>query len=159
MGSGKSTIGGLLADRLGWGFVDLDTAIESAAGRPISRIFEEQGEEEFRRQETEALWTQIHRLRRGMAAVVALGGGAFARAENRELLNGNGVTIWLECPLEVARKRVEENTDRPLARDPEGFERLFRERQAVYAKADYRVPSGGEDPAEVVASILALGLL
>jgi len=158
MGCGKTTIGSMLADRLGWEFVDLDSVIEAEQQQPIARIFDMQGEEYFRRIETEALRKQIFRIQSGIPTVVAVGGGAFARPENYALLESNGETVWLNCPLDIARRRVEENSERPLARDPERFQQLYFDRLESYRKADYEVKLESDVPEEAVEAILRLPL-
>jgi shikimate kinase len=156
VGSGKTTIGTLLADRLGWEFIDLDAEIEAGQKMSIADIFDRYGEECFRRIETEAIRMHLRMVRSGRPAVIALGGGAFARRENRELLEDNGVTVWLDCPLELARTRVAATTERPLARDPAQFERLYATRRDSYARADYRVEIDDDSAEAVVDRICAL---
>jgi shikimate kinase len=158
MGSGKSTAGRLLADKLGWGFVDLDAEIEAEQGMSIPEIFEQHGEEHFRKLETEAIRKRVHLVQSGRPAVVALGGGAFAQPCNFELLEHNGVTVWLDCPLEMAWRRVQAGANRPLARDSRKFEELFRARRESYARADYRIEVTAEDPQAVAEAVLALPL-
>lgn len=156
MACGKSTVGKLLADRLGWSFVDLDEQIEAEQKISIAQIFDQYGEEHFRKLETEAIRKRARMVRSGRPMVVALGGGAFARPENLQLIADHGVTMWLDCSLEMARRRVESCSDRPLARDPEKFGELFEARRPSYARADYRIEVTSDDPAVVVEAICAL---
>ena len=107
MASGKSTVGRLLAHRLGWNFFDTDEEIEAAERTPIAEIFDTRGEAEFRRIETGVIRHHVHRIGQGSPAVLALGGGAFAVQANRNLLENNGVTVWLDCPFEVVERRVD----------------------------------------------------
>lgn len=157
MGSGKTTIGRLLSESLGWHFADIDEEIEAAAAKPICDIFDSEGEPAFRALENEVIRRRIAEIERGYPTVVALGGGAFAHRPTYELLENNGVTVWLDCPFEIVEQRVRQATHRPLARDPVKFARLYEERRVAYSRAHCRVDAGGE-PAEVVASILRLPL-
>jgi shikimate kinase len=156
MACGKTTVGRLLADSLGWRFVDIDEDIEQQARMPISEIFELQGEAQFRRLEADVIAARVRRIERGEPTVVALGGGAFARPENFRLVSANGVSIWLDCPLEILLKRIAGDTQRPLARDLEQFKELYEARLPAYRQADFRVPVSGDDPIEVVRQILNL---
>jgi shikimate kinase len=158
MGCGKTTVGRLLAGRLGWQFVDVDDDIEARAHTTISRIFEMCGEAEFRRIESEAIRRRVVDIGCGVATVLALGGGAFAQETNRELIAGNGVSVWLDCPFEILKRRVEAESHRPLARDPERFAALYKERLEFYGMADYRIDAGEGDPAKTVEAVLALPL-
>lgn len=159
MASGKSTIGRQLAHRLGWSFFDTDDEIETAEQTTISQIFEERGEEEFRRIETAVLRQHVGWIERGRPAVVALGGGAFGQPQNRELLENNGITVWLDCPLLMVARRVATASHRPLARDPEKFAALYQERRATYSLADAHIVISSDDPAEAVEAILHHPLL
>ncbi len=158
MGSGKSTIGRRLADRLGWQFADLDEEIEAQQETTIADLFDKMGEAVFRRIESEALRKHVRTIECGRPTVVALGGGTFVQANNFDMLENHGVTIWLDCPLEMVRLRVEHATHRPLARDQQRFEELFYGRQAAYAKADYRIAIGCDDPEVAIEEILKLPL-
>jgi shikimate kinase len=159
MGSGKSTIGRLLAGRLGWSFFDIDEEIEAAAKMTIAEIFAARGEPAFRRIEARIIRRRVGAIGRGRAAVLALGGGAFAEPANRELLMNNGITVWLDCPFDIVKRRVAQASHRPLARDAEKFAALYESRREVYGLADARIPSEGDDPAAAVEAILGHLLL
>ena len=156
MGAGKTTIGKLLAEELGWSFADLDDDIETAAGRPIAEIFETRGETEFRRIEAEALRARVRAIETGSPTVLALGGGAYAQTANFELVRDNGITLWLDCPFETVARRVAQASHRPLARDPERFAQLYAERRAAYGRADYRIAIESDDPAVAVRAVREL---
>ena len=102
MGCGKSAIGKLAAKKLGLKFVDADIEIEKAAGRSVADIFEEYGEEEFRRLEAKV----IDRLLDGKSCVLALGGGAFMNDTTRENILQKAVSIWIKADLDVLTARV-----------------------------------------------------
>lgn len=156
MGSGKTTVGRSLAWELGWTFADIDEEIETSQGVTIAHIFDTFGEEEFRRIETEAIRKHVKAVERGRPSVIALGGGAFAQDVNVEMLQNNGISIWLDCPLDMVRSRVAQAANRPLARDPEKLDLLYDQRKPAYARSDYRIEVTCDDPVAVVASILKL---
>jgi shikimate kinase len=157
MGSGKSAVGRLLADELGWPFADVDEDIETAQGVSIAEIFETRGEEEFRRMEQEAMRKRLREVECGRPLVLALGGGAFVDPENRKMLEERGVTMWLDCSFPRICTRLEGQTmHRPLARDPDKFRQLFDDRREAYGKAEYRIEADTDDPSAVVAEILKL---
>lgn len=158
MASGKTTIGRALARRIGWHFADLDHDIEQESGTTIASIFDERGEAEFRRLEAEAIRKRVGRVRRGVPTVVALGGGTFTHPGNAELMEHNGVALWIDCPFEMVQRRVMANGHRPLARDPVRFRQLYEERQEIYAKAALRVAITHDDPERTVDQILKLSL-
>src|SRR5579863_1511460 len=138
MASGKTTVARVLADRLGWDFIDLDAEIEASENTTIAQLFETRGEPEFRRIETEALRKITRKIERGVPSVIALGGGSFVQPANVKLLEGHGVSIWLDCPFEIIEARINDDDrvmdadTRPLARDREKFRRLYEERRAAY---------------------------
>lgn len=166
MGSGKSTVGRLLAAQLAWYFADLDAEIERHTGLPISQIFEQKGEPVFRDIEHECLVRILGSAsERDTRLVLALGGGTFAQPRNAILLREFGLTprgsgtvfIWLDCAMEDLLQRCVLMEGRPLFRDEASFRKLYQERLPFYEQADYRVESGGE-PMRVVEQILALGI-
>ena len=162
MGSGKSTVGRLLAAQLAWRFVDLDSEIERHTGSPIAQIFEQKGEPIFRDIEYECLTRVLGwASERDARMVLALGGGTFAQPRNAALihnLDSPGVAvIWLDCAMESLLQRCVLMGDRPLFRDEASFRRLYEERLPYYRQADYRIESSGES-IRVVEQILALGI-
>lgn len=117
MGSGKSTIGPILADRLGYEFIDLDQAIERIAGKTVQSIFSTDGEEAFRR--LEAL--KLRAVSRSARAVISLGGGAVTSEDNLYFAKTNGMLIYLRVAHEELADRLKESArDRPLLQDAEG---------------------------------------
>ncbi|MEO8100210.1 MAG: shikimate kinase [Acidobacteriota bacterium] len=159
MGCGKSMVGRALADELGWRFVDLDEEIERTEGCSVAELFEQRGEAAFREIESTALKNYVRSVEGGRPHVVALGGGAFLQSKNFEMLEHNGVTIWLDAPLETVERRVAGLTHRPLARDPQKFRELFQARRPLYARADYTVHVKSDDPTDTLAQIRALSLV
>jgi shikimate kinase len=159
MGSGKSTVGPLLANEIGWRYVDLDERIEAEQGRTIADLFEADGEPAFRDIESNALRQLIREVYRGRATVSSLGGGAFAWPGNREKLEDCGVTIWLDAPFDLVQARTATQTHRPLAKDPDRFRQLYQQRREAYARADYRIEILGDEAKDAVNEILGLGLL
>ena len=112
-GSGKSAVGAELARRLGYAFVDLDTAVEEAAAKSVAEIFARSGEDEFRRLETRAL----EELRGRERIVLATGGGAVIAKRNREVLVALGLVVWLEVSPQVAVERTRGSGSRPALTD------------------------------------------
>lgn len=156
MASGKSTIGKVLADHLGWPLYDIDADIEREQGKSIGRIFDEHGETAFRDLETNMITKRVRMVQAGMPGVIVLGGGAFVQPRNFELLENNGVTVWLDCPLEIVRQRLGDDTRRPLARNPEMLARLYEDRRPLYSRADFRIQICEEDIDGIVNRILGL---
>lgn len=160
MGAGKSSVGAALGRHLGWPFEDLDERIQAREQRSIEQIFRKSGEAEFRRMEHTALRSLVGELGHS-AKVVALGGGAFAQANNATLLEEAGLpTIFLDAPAEELFRRCQEQPlERPLRGNAQEFRRLYEERRPYYLKAGFRIETAGKDVEEVaVEAINRLGL-
>lgn len=160
MASGKSTVGPKLAARRDMTFLDLDDAVEAAAGKSIPEIFALEGELGFRQRETRALWdtAEIDDV------VVALGGGTIVSEENREWATQNGLVVTLKVSADAILERVaDEASHRPLLQDDTGepldrqamrqrIERLLSERRAAYEQVHATV-DGERDPSTIAAVI------
>jgi shikimate kinase len=149
MGAGKTCVGKSLAQVLGYTFVDLDAEIEKSTGALIRDIFARQGEPHFRAIEHEELKrasTIPHR-------VIALGGGAFISAANREIVRQSGTSVWLDVPLDVLMQRIEGDHSRPLASSRPELQALFETRCPIYAQSDIRIDAGTLPPAQLAAQI------
>ena len=155
MGSGKTSTGRPLAERLGYGFVDADAVIEQAAGCSIPELFERDGEAGFRSLESQVLSaiSQRHSL------VVATGGGVVTQPENWGMLH-SGIVIWLDVvPDQLLQRLNADSTVRPLLQtaDPEAaLNALLNERRPLYAEADLTVVINDETPEAVADGILQL---
>lgn len=158
MGCGKTTIGRILADRIGWRFVDLDDEIEREQNRAIVEIFETEGERYFRALEAEALNTRVRKVQMGNPMVIALGGGAFTQPQTIDMLDNNGVTIWIDTSFAIVKKRVGGSAHRPLARDAIRFQALYYARRESYERAHYRVELSKDNSEAAVEEIMQLNL-
>jgi shikimate kinase len=146
MGSGKSVVGALVAQRTSSPFHDLDLMVESASGMTIPEIFASGGEPSFRTLETRLLRTTLE-----PGSVVALGGGSLIDDANWEVVSQHSTTVYLEVPFQTIWKRIRKLTGRPLAsgRSRREVESLFETRRTRYEQAMHRV--NGDRPPLVVA--------
>ena len=155
MGSGKTSTGRPLAERLGYGFVDADAVIEQVAGCTISEIFERDGEEEFRSLETQVMRSISERH----SLVVATGGGVVTRTENWGMMH-QGIVIWLDVERRQLLQRLQsDSTHRPLlmTEDPaEALDAIFKQRRPLYDEADLTVVIESESANVVADGIIQL---
>jgi len=154
MGAGKSTVGRLLAERLGFEFYDTDHEIEARTGATIPMIFDIEGESGFRKREAQIIdeLTQLPRI------VLATGGGAVLKPENRKHLRSRGFVIYLQSDVDNLFNRVRHDTRRPLLQneDPKGtLAAILKEREPLYLEvADLVVRTEEVPPGQVVRKIL-----
>ncbi|MBH8562503.1 shikimate kinase [Nostoc sp. CENA67] len=153
MGVGKSTVGDLLAKRLGYTYLDTDDLIVKLAGRSINQLFAEEGEAAFRQLESDVLAQVCARKE----LTIATGGGIVMRRENWSYLH-HGLIVWLDAPLELLYNRLAEDTTRPLLQDPDPkgkLRSLLEQRKPLYAQADLHIIlREGETPEEIANKVM-----
>ena len=151
MGSGKSSIGNLVSEKLDLPFIDVDSLIVENTGMDISEIFEIDGEEQFRKMETK-------QLKQYSESIVACGGGIVLKDENREFINENGFTILLTASMEELSHRLSDSGNRPLLADDnteEALTKLWLERQLHYLNtADFTIETDGKNSEQLTEEIL-----
>lgn len=156
MGTGKTTIGKLLAKKLGWPFYDTDTMIEKETGLTIPQIFAKRGEEPFRLMEMQAvqLLSVLDQI------VVATGGGVPLRKENMDALEKNGWVVHLEAKPETILERLERTlASRPLLAGDDpllALEKILNDRRKAYARRHVNVVTDEQTPEQVAYMILKL---
>ena len=154
MGVGKTSVGRLLAHKLGLPFIDADSEIEQAAQATISEIFERDGEAVFRSGERRV----IARLLDGPVCVLATGGGAFMSDETRDKIHQRAISIWLRAELDLLARRIGRRRDRPLLNSGnprDTLARLLAVRGPIYGQADITVESGDQAPDQVAEAVIA----
>ena len=158
MAAGKTTVGRALAAKLNCEFVDLDELITAQQKKSINEMIKADGEDLFRHLETKTL---AHMLPASADLVFALGGGTWARAENRRLLNDqNARVVWLDAPFELCWNRIPTGDNgRPLAPSREVAEKLYRARRPLYELAELRAAVSESKSAEECANEIAALLL
>ncbi len=163
MGSGKSTIGPILANTLGWDFFDLDKLIENKTGKKIREIFEQEGESHFRKIETETL----REISESKNVIISLGGGTIANKENLEILKKTGKIIYLKVSLDTVYHRLKYKKDRPALTksDSESLSReemtnrinkLMDTRTKYYEQADYTIDTDNNSLGKTVDKIVKI---
>ncbi len=156
MGSGKSTVGRLLAEKIGLNFVDTDQELEKWTGRIISEIFATDGEKEFRRLETQIVSQVVNKT----GQIIATGGGVILRSENIKALRKNGIIIFLNADVEVLYKRLKDDNSRPLLQTNDLKKKLkdiFESRLELYCKtADFEIDTSNLEPEEITQKIVQL---
>ena len=153
MGTGKTSVGGRLGQALGWRFIDTDDLIVQKAGKSISDVFAEDGEDVFRQMESEV----AREVARFKHHAIATGGGMILREENLRALEEAGMVVLLEASPEVIYERTCEDTNRPLLAgpDPRGaIDRLLAQRREAYHRVPIRIDTDGLELKEVADAIL-----
>ena len=157
MGAGKTTIGRLISQSMGKEFYDLDKVIEDNAGADISWIFEKEGEDGFRRRETQALADIVQS--KSQDCVLATGGGIVMREENRDILHENALVVYLYASVAQQLYRTSKSTHRPLLQtgDPRAtLKKLFEVRDPLYKEvATLVIETDARHPRSVANKVLA----
>jgi len=152
MAAGKTTLARTLAKRLDWKVADIDDLVEQREHMPVAQVFAKRGEPYFRAAERAIVLEQLTPRH----LVVATGGGTFVDPQNRAMINADGLSVWLDIPLERALARVPADGRRPLAADREAFERLYHLRRAAYQQAHIRVDAGRQGVDALVEQLMDL---
>ena len=149
MGTGKSTVGPIVAETLGWLFVDADDEIQARVGMTIPQLFEKHGEKGFRRYESDVCQALAARREQ----VIATGGGMLVDPANRAVMQSTGLVICLSALPEVIRERLGSFEGRPLAT---GWETLFEQRREAYAVFKHQLDTSSRSPEEVAQEVVRL---
>lgn len=149
MGTGKTTVGQIVADFIGWHFVDSDDEIVHRVGMSIPEIFVKQGEQGFRRYERVVCQSLVA----GNKQVISTGGGMVIDPQNRNLMLKSGLVICLSATPDVLRERLAEGEGRPLA---QGWEARLESRRPIYDQIPYQIDTSELIPREVAEKVVAL---
>lgn len=155
MGTGKSSVGRRLAQRLRYRFVDLDEEVKTDAGLSISDIFAQFGEPHFRRLESAAL----HKVCSGERLVIATGGGAVIDEENRKLIRQDALVVNLTADAREILARLADENVRPLLKNGksiDSIQTMLDAREAFYADADVRINTTGKSVEEITETVIAI---
>ena len=151
MGSGKSTLGKTLSEKIQKSFIDLDSEIEKTGGKSVSEIFNQDGEDHFRKLESEE-------LKQYSESIVACGGGIVLNDDNRNFINENGIAILLLASMGELAQRLSSSNNRPLLADnnmEEALTKLWLERQVDYLDtANFTIETDGKNPEQLTEEIL-----
>jgi shikimate kinase len=153
MGTGKSSIGRLLASRLAYRFCDLDAILVKQEGKSINEIFSSEGEKYFREIESAVLNSILQQT----SQVISTGGGIVISQKNRDLMRKAGIVINLVASPETVLCRLQNDDERPLLRDSkslEHIEKMLLEREPFYSDADIRIDTNGKNVEDVAREIL-----
>ena len=154
MGSGKSSIGSLIAKKLQLNFIDIDNVIENELGLSVKKIFETKGENYFRKFEEK---TTLKKLK-SSSTVISLGGGAFSNKEIRKEVIKNHISFWLNWSNDILLNRIKNSKKRPLAFNSSENEiiDLIKKRSNIYSKALYKIECDNLTKNEIVKEILKI---
>lgn len=156
MGVGKSTVGKLLAEKLNRQFFDIDDLIVESAGKPITKIFEENGDEHFRQLESDALKSVAEEKN----AVISCGGGIVMKNENMQIISETGISVFLSAAIDTLIERIGDSTGRPLLngiQDEEKFEKVKNSvalRLPKYLSADITLDTNDKTPEVIIDELV-----
>ena len=153
MGAGKTTVGELLATKLNRELKDIDCVIEQEQKKSIIEIFTDDGEEAFRKLESET----IEKFSNMSDLIISTGGGALEKANNLSILQKNGIIIYLKADIEELFKRVKNETQRPLLKEQDPLEvikKLIKKRKKFYLMADITIITDNKSPEKITEEII-----
>ena len=160
MGSGKTSVSRVIAKRAGLPLIDVDAYIEQSQGRSVKQIFADEGEQGFRRIETQAMAALAYEPK----SVISCGGGACGSAVNRGILKALGTVVYLKVPLQEAIGRISDPSTRPMLSGPRPVEEIYAERLPLYTSvADITVNTAGKtvgaNVSQVIGALRRAGLI